>query len=129
MPGIQSGGARNPDEGPLRGNAFVLIRERNPDGVKMAYTPDSIWRNRDQFLQGREAIRDFLAKKWEKENGYRLRKELFAFTENKVRPTNLNLIPPGDRFVPFLSRLAYLEVARELIAETLDCRAILVRVV
>ncbi|UKZ53942.1 hypothetical protein TrVGV298_007745 [Trichoderma virens] len=57
---------------------------RNPDGVKMAYTPDSIWRNRDQFLQGRDAIKDFLTKKWEKENGYRLRKELFAFTDNKI---------------------------------------------
>lgn len=50
----------------------------------MAYTPDSIWRNRDQFLQGRDAIKEFLTKKWEKENGYRLRKELFAFTDNKI---------------------------------------------
>ncbi|CAM1502009.1 Fc.00g039930.m01.CDS01 [Cosmosporella sp. VM-42] len=57
---------------------------KNPDGVKMAYTPDSIWRNRDTFLQGRDAIREFLAKKWERENGYRLRKELFAFTDNKI---------------------------------------------
>lgn len=63
----------------------------------MAYTPESIWRNRDQFLQGREAIREFLAKKWERENGYRLRKELFAFTENKVRPANLNSNLPGGR--------------------------------
>lgn len=50
----------------------------------MAYTPDSIWRNRDQFLQGRDAIQEFLTKKWERENGYRLRKELFAFTDNKI---------------------------------------------
>ncbi|KAL7911896.1 hypothetical protein GGI35DRAFT_477588 [Trichoderma velutinum] len=57
---------------------------RNPDGVKMAYTPNSIWRNRDQFLQGRDAIKEFLSKKWERENGYRLRKELFAFTDNKI---------------------------------------------
>lgn len=52
----------------------------------MAYTPDTIWRNRDQFLHGRDAVKDFLAKKWEKENGYRLRKELFAFKNNKVFP-------------------------------------------
>jgi nuclear transport factor 2 (NTF2) superfamily protein len=50
----------------------------------MAYTPDSIWRNRDSFLTGREAIRDFLSQKWEREQGYRLRKELFAFTDNKI---------------------------------------------
>jgi len=50
----------------------------------MAYTPDSIWRNRDTFLKGRDEIEKFLSKKWEKENGYRLRKELFAFTDNKV---------------------------------------------
>jgi nuclear transport factor 2 (NTF2) superfamily protein len=50
----------------------------------MAYTPDSIWRNRDTFLQGRDEIAAFLSAKWAKENGYRLRKELFAFTDNKV---------------------------------------------
>jgi nuclear transport factor 2 (NTF2) superfamily protein len=50
----------------------------------MAYTPDSIWRNRDQFLQGRDEIKEFLSKKWANEDGYRLRKELFAFTDNKV---------------------------------------------
>lgn len=57
---------------------------RNPSVVKNAYTPDSIWRNRDTFLQGRDEIVTFLTKKWEKEDGYRLRKELFAFTDNKV---------------------------------------------
>ncbi|OAQ96762.1 hypothetical protein LLEC1_01431 [Akanthomyces lecanii] len=57
---------------------------KTPDTVKMAYTPDTIWRNRDQFLRGRDEIRDFLAKKWAAENGYRLRKELFAFTDNKI---------------------------------------------
>lgn len=50
----------------------------------MAYTPDSIWRNRDQFLQGRDEIETFLTAKWSKENGYRLRKELFAFKDDKV---------------------------------------------
>ena len=63
-------------------------RPRNPDKVKMAYTPDSIWRNRDQFMRGRDEIKDFLTKKWAKENGYRLRKELFAFRDNKVRYFN-----------------------------------------
>jgi nuclear transport factor 2 (NTF2) superfamily protein len=61
-----------------------LKQNRNPDVIKMAYTPDSIWRNRHHFLQGRDAIKDFLTDKWEKEHGYRLRKELFAFTDNKV---------------------------------------------
>lgn len=59
-------------------------RSRNPAQVKMAYTPDSIWRNRDQFFQGRDAIERFLKDKWSKENGYRLRKELFSFNDNKV---------------------------------------------
>lgn len=58
---------------------------RDPDKVKMAYTPDSIWRNRDQFLTGRDEIKAFLTEKWKKEHGYRLRKELFAFTDHKVQ--------------------------------------------
>lgn len=52
----------------------------------MAYTEDCIWRNRDDFFQGRDAIKEFLTKKWSIENGYRLRKELFAFQDNKVTP-------------------------------------------
>ncbi|RFN47066.1 putative duf1348-domain-containing protein [Fusarium flagelliforme] len=57
---------------------------QDPTKVKLAYTPDSIWRNRDHFLQGRDAIQEFLTKKWEKESNYKLRKELFAFTDNKA---------------------------------------------
>ncbi|KAH7031537.1 uncharacterized protein B0I36DRAFT_123892 [Microdochium trichocladiopsis] len=57
---------------------------RDPEKVKMAYTPDSIWRNRGTFLQGRDEIVKFLTDKWSKEDGYRLRKELFAFTDNKI---------------------------------------------
>lgn len=57
---------------------------RDPEKVQFGYTPDSIWRNRDTFLQGRPAIVKFLTDKWSRENGYRLRKELFAFTDNKV---------------------------------------------
>ncbi|KAK5663228.1 hypothetical protein OQA88_6646 [Cercophora sp. LCS_1] len=57
---------------------------KNPEVVQFAYTPDSIWRNRDTFLQGRDEIVKFLRNKWGVENGYRLRKELFAFTDNKI---------------------------------------------
>ena len=57
---------------------------RDPSRVKMAYTPDSIWRNRSTFLQGRDAIEAFLTDKWSRENGYRLRKELFAFEGNRI---------------------------------------------
>lgn len=64
--------------------ALLTRSYRNPDGVKMAYTPDSIWRNRSTFLQGRDEIQKFLTDKWKRENGYRLRKELFAFTGNKI---------------------------------------------
>ena len=59
-------------------------KHRDPHKVKLAYTPDSIWRNRDHFLQGRDEIAEFLTDKWSKEKHYRLRKELFAFTDNKV---------------------------------------------
>ena len=68
--------------------------DRNPAAVKMAYTEDSIWRNRGQFLEGREAIEAFLTAKWEREHGYRLRKELFAFTDDKVRKKP-SLFPPS----------------------------------
>ncbi|KAI4518548.1 DUF1348-domain-containing protein [Schizophyllum commune Loenen D] len=61
-----------------------LWNMRDPHTVAKAYTPDSVWRNRDQFFTGHDAIVDFLTKKWEKENGYVLRKELFAWTENKI---------------------------------------------
>jgi nuclear transport factor 2 (NTF2) superfamily protein len=57
---------------------------RDPDAVSLAYTPDSQWRNRDQFLTGREAIRAFLADKWRRELDYKLIKELWAFTETRI---------------------------------------------
>jgi uncharacterized protein len=57
---------------------------RNPDRVKLAYTVDSVWRNRDQFITGRDSIGTFLAQKWEKETHYRLIKELWAYTENRI---------------------------------------------
>jgi len=61
-----------------------LWNTKNPSIVKNGYTPDSIWRNRDTFLRGSDEIVEFLTKKWSVENGYRLRKELFAFTDNKI---------------------------------------------
>ena len=60
---------------------------RDPERVAMAYTKDSEWRNRDEFLQGREAIRAFLRRKWAKELDYRLRKELWCWTENRIAVT------------------------------------------
>ena len=47
---------------------------RDPERVASAYTPDSVWRNRDQFLTGREEIVEFLTRKWERELDYALRK-------------------------------------------------------
>jgi len=64
--------------------AQALWNTRNPDRVILAYTEDSIWRNRDQFLHGHEELRQFLIKKWQKETRYKLRKELFAFTDHKI---------------------------------------------
>ena len=57
---------------------------RDPGRVAFAYTEDSQWRNRTEFLQGREAIKDFLRRKWAKENGYRLKKTLWAFTADRI---------------------------------------------
>ncbi|MFB7719193.1 DUF1348 family protein [Nocardia sp. NPDC056100] len=57
---------------------------RDPLRVAQAYTPDSWWRNRDQFLVGREQIVEFLTAKWAKEQQYVLRKNLWAFTEDRI---------------------------------------------
>lgn len=56
----------------------------NPEKVSLAYTPDSRWRNRAEIFQGRPAIVDFLTRKWKRELDYRLIKELWAFTENRI---------------------------------------------
>ena len=56
----------------------------DPERVALAYTADSEWRNRDQFLRGREEIVGFLRGKWARELDYRLRKELWAFTGNRI---------------------------------------------
>jgi hypothetical protein len=57
---------------------------RDAQRVSLAYTPDSEWRNRSEFLVGREAIVAFLQRKWAQELDYRLIKELWAFTENRI---------------------------------------------
>lgn len=57
---------------------------RDPNKVSMAYTQDSVWRNRAEFLQGRQAIVEFLTRKWAKELEYRLIKELWAFSDNRI---------------------------------------------
>ena len=57
---------------------------RDPERVALAYTEDSRWRNRAEFLQGRKAIVEFLKRKWAKELDYRLIKELWAFHENRI---------------------------------------------
>ena len=57
---------------------------RDPEKVSLAYTVDSTWRNRSEFLAGREQIVQFLKRKWSRELEYRLIKELWAFTENRL---------------------------------------------
>lgn len=57
---------------------------KNPEKVSLAYTIDSEWRNRDDFFKGRKAIVEFLTEKWNKELHYKLRKDLWSFTDNKI---------------------------------------------
>jgi nuclear transport factor 2 (NTF2) superfamily protein len=57
---------------------------RDPQKVSRAYTADSKWRNRAEIFQGREAIVEFLTRKWERELEYRLIKELWSFTDNRI---------------------------------------------
>ena len=57
---------------------------RDPEKVSLAYTEDSVWRNRSEFLHGREEIREFLRRKWARELDYALRKQLWAFTGDHI---------------------------------------------
>jgi uncharacterized protein len=57
---------------------------RDPERVALAYTPDSEWRNRAEFFTGRDAIVAFLRRKWARELDYRLRKELWCFTDDRI---------------------------------------------
>lgn len=61
-----------------------LWNTRDPERVALAYTEDSEWRNRTEFLKGREEIREFLRRKWAKELDYRLRKTLWGFRGNRI---------------------------------------------
>jgi len=57
---------------------------RDPVRVSLAYTPDTEWRNRADFVNGREQVVAFLARKWEREHDYRLKKQLWAFMGNRI---------------------------------------------
>ena len=57
---------------------------RDPEKVAQAYTVDSVWRNRDMFVTGRDEIVAFLTQKWERELDYALRKNLWCFEENRI---------------------------------------------
>ncbi len=57
---------------------------RDPERVAQAYTVDSVWRNRDQYVNGREEIVAFLTQKWQRELDYALRKEMWAFHGNRI---------------------------------------------
>jgi nuclear transport factor 2 (NTF2) superfamily protein len=57
---------------------------RDPDRVAMAYSEDSHWRNRAEIFEGREKVREFLRRKWDKELDYRLTKEMWAFGGNRI---------------------------------------------
>ena len=57
---------------------------RDPDRVVLAYTEDTQWRNRDEFLSGRDEVHAFLVRKWEKELDYVLRKDLWTFADNRI---------------------------------------------
>ncbi len=57
---------------------------RDPERVAMAYTEDSVWRNRDRFVRGRAAIEAFLTAKWARELDYALRKELWSYGDDRI---------------------------------------------
>jgi nuclear transport factor 2 (NTF2) superfamily protein len=57
---------------------------RDPERVALAYTEDTQWRNRSEFLSGRDAVREFLTRKWQREVDYALRKDLWTFAGNRI---------------------------------------------
>jgi hypothetical protein len=61
-----------------------LWNTRDPERVAAAYTEDTVWRNRTEFLTGRAAVVEFLRRKWQKELDYRLKKELWGFRNNRM---------------------------------------------
>ena len=75
---------------------------RDADKVSLAYSLDTQWRNRAEFTNGREEARQFLARKWNKELEYRLIKELWAFTENRIGSLRVRMARRLRQLVPFL---------------------------
>lgn len=67
--------------------AETAWNSKDPERVSLAYSQDSEWRNRTTFLKGRAAIQEFLRGKWERELDYRLKKTLWAFTDNRIAVT------------------------------------------
>ncbi len=67
--------------------AEIAWNSKDPIRVSQAYTQDSQWRNRSEIFSGREAIIDFLHRKWDKELDYRLKKKLWCFTHNRIAVT------------------------------------------
>lgn len=57
---------------------------RDPERVSLAYTIDTEWRNRSEFINGREEVKSFLTRKWQKELDYKLKKELWSFNDNRI---------------------------------------------
>lgn len=57
---------------------------KDPEQVSKAYTVDTEWRNRTEFIHGREEVKEFLKRKWSKELNYKLKKELWGFRENRI---------------------------------------------
>lgn len=57
---------------------------QDPERISLAYSLDTEWRNRDTFVNGRKAVQEFLKGKWEKELNYKLKKELWAYTDNRI---------------------------------------------
>ena len=57
---------------------------KDPEKVSLAYTVDTEWRNRDLFIYGRDDVKEFLKGKWQKELDYKLKKELWAYTDNRI---------------------------------------------
>ena len=58
--------------------------DRNPQAISLAYSEDSVWRNRSEFINGREEIVEFLTRKWKRELDYRLIKELWCYTDSRI---------------------------------------------
>lgn len=57
---------------------------RNPEKIALAYSEDTLWRNRDTFIRGRAEIVEFLKGKWDRELDYKLKKTLWSFTDNRI---------------------------------------------